>query len=339
MQREHSLVESVARGAVAGATASLVVIPLASRLLRRLGRRRVIPAMQLESTLSRSLGMKRRAALLGEEPGVFARQLLVGLLWGAAYGAARSSGRVPATTSGPLFGFALGALDTWLAPRIPRIFPTSDGNQTMPELVQVGLHVLFGTLVGQVFEADGKLMPRTMAPPLGLSSEAITSGVTRRSEAENVSARIGDSAARSTSVATQPPRTFLGRSDLAGRLVFSRDDHALGKVKGFTQGHVEVEAPTLDIGPTLYVPYDALGYCTPAGCYLRYTLEQMAASGWNQVPTAVYAGEQASSTSGPATAGDSGLAAGGSESELDLQIPYFVTEEEARRDLDRRRSF
>jgi len=339
MQREHSLVENVARGAVAGATASLFVIPLASRLVRRLGRRRLTTATQLESTLSRSLGIKRRAALLGEAPGVFASQLLIGLLWGAAYGAARSSGQIPATTSGPLFGFALGALDTWLAPQVPRMFPTSNGNRTMPALAQLGLHVLFGTLVGQVFEANSGLLSRTTAPLLDLSSEPMTSGVARSLEVENVSTRVGNSAARPASVPIQPLPTFLGRSDLEGRLVFSRDDHSLGKVKRFTQGHVEVEAPTLDVGPTLYVPYDALGYCTPAGCYLRYTLEQTAASGWNQIPTAVYAGEHASSTSGPATAGDSGVTAGGSESERDLQIPFFATEEEARRDSDRRWSY
>jgi len=345
MHRDPSLAESVGRGAMGGAAASLVVLSVRSIIVRRLAPQRLAPTARLEDALSRSLGIKRRPPFTIEAPAFLARRLLAGLLWGAAYGAARSAGRVPAATSGPLFGCALGALDAWVVPPALRALPTSDEHRPLPELMQFGLHVLFGTLVGQVFAADRALAPPAMIqsgiPPL----DGMAHRFAQRPERQDTSSRVSNVVASRASVSVESPRTSLGPDDLDGRLVFDREDRALGQVKRFTQSYVEVAAPTLDIGPTLYLPFDAFCYCSPAGCYLRYTLEQISASGWHRDPGVVAATEPGPAESGGGEGADPvpivgvvGRTVGSAELAPGVLIPYFAAEEDARRYREQRAS-
>jgi len=321
------------RGAMGGVAACLAVSSLTSVVARRLTPQPLASTARLEDVLSRSLGIKRRPPFTIEAPGVLARRLLAGLLWGAAYGAARSAGPVPAATSGPLFGCALGALDTWVVPPALRALPTSDEHRPLPELMQFGLHVLYGTLVGQVFAADRALTPPAMIQHGIPSLDGMAHRFAQRAERQDVPSRVSNVVASRASVSAESLRTSLGPDDLGGRLVFDREDRALGQVKGFTQSYVEVATPTLDIGPTLYFPFDAFGYCSPAGCYLRYSLEQISASGWNRVPGAVTATEPGPAESGGGEGGDPvpivgvvGRTVGLAELAPGVLIPYFAAE-------------
>jgi hypothetical protein len=118
-----------------------------------------------------------------------------------------------------------------------------------------------------------------------------------------------------------------------GRMLFDRDGHAIGHLEGRETGYFDVQTPVVDLGPTLYVPPDAITHCTRFGCYLRIPLEEIPARGWNQVPAEALA---PSSPGAPArsTADETLDMAAPSPAESDgegVRIPYFEDEEAARR--------
>jgi len=204
--------------------------------------------------------------------------------------------------------------------------------------MQFGLHVLFGTLVGQVYAADRALVPEALMQGGTPSSDGMAHRFGQWTEHQDEAARVSSFAVSRVSASVESPRTSLSPAELDGRLVFDCKDLALGKVTGFTPSYVEVATPTLDIGPRLYLPFDAFGYCSPAGCYLRYSLEQISTNGWNQAPGVVAVTEPGSAESEDRETEGPGPIAGVVEPAPGILIPYFTAEEAARLYMEQRAS-
>lgn len=140
---------------------------------------------------------------------------------------------------------------------------------------------------------------------------------------ESVGAGAGPMAGTMPSAtAGRPSQTSFGRQDLVGKMVYSRDNHALGEVKKAEMGYVEIATPVVEIGPTLYVPYDAFTHCSPHGCHLNASLGEIQAKRWNEVPSTILRADA-----------HPGISSGSAESsgENDVRIPYFDAGESARR--------
>lgn len=365
-EREYTLLENVARGAISGAASSLILLPAVSYLANRSMPKHDGLAGRLEAVARRIGGVD--CPPLYENRPAFAKHVLVGALWGALYGAARGATHFPGIPGSQAYGAALTALDQRLLPPTLRVFPElgPERNQSLP--FRVIAHLLYGTVTGVMFDLTrmvipgrspsslesfgsrpetSRFVPRDVVAEVDVIETVVapspaggrmdrqepgmggsigsTASQTQRSgqPMETVGAGAGPMAGTMPSAtAERPSQTAFGRQDLVGKMVYSRDDHALGEVRKTEMDYVEIATPVVEIGPTLYVPYGAFTHCSSQGCHLNATLDEIRANRWNEVPSAILRAD-----AHPGISSSSSESAGAN----DVQIPYVDSNDSTRR--------
>jgi hypothetical protein len=58
----------------------------------------------------------------------------------------------------------------------------------------------------------------------------------------------------------------------------------IGLIMGVGPGYADVATGPLHLTGNLYVPFEAISYCTETHCYLNLTLDQVKQQGWNILP-------------------------------------------------------
>lgn len=117
----------------------------------------------------------------------------------------------------------------------------------------------------------------------------------------------------------QTGQMWLSPQQLQGKTLYAWNGDKIGDVSGVGPNYVDVPTGILDLGPNLYVPFNAIDYCDRKGCYVNATMDQIKNMNWSQKPTFTTA-----TTNAPAA----GTFAQGAEA---MRVPLYEEELEARR--------
>lgn len=148
---EPSLVDYIARGAIGGAAASLILLPAVSYLARRESQAREGAVLRVATAVAARLGKTPEEGTVAERPLPFARHVLTGAAWGAFYGAAAGSARLPTVPTSSIFGVVLPALAGRFLPTPLRLFPSVAANSDLPAPFRIGVHLLWGSVLGLAY--------------------------------------------------------------------------------------------------------------------------------------------------------------------------------------------
>lgn len=154
-----SLVDYIARGAIGGAAASLILLPAISSLARRESQAREGAVMRVASAFAARLGKTPEDRSAAERPLPFARHVLTGAAWGALYGAAAGSARLPTVPTSSIFGVGLTTLADRFLPSPFRLFPSVAANPDLPAPFRFGVHLLWGSVLGLAFNLARMVIP------------------------------------------------------------------------------------------------------------------------------------------------------------------------------------
>ncbi|HUX89025.1 MAG TPA: hypothetical protein VMW65_18625 [Chloroflexota bacterium] len=77
---------------------------------------------------------------------------------------------------------------------------------------------------------------------------------------------------------------FYSPEQLPGHTLRGSDHKDVGLIMGVGANYADVATGPLRLTGNLYVPLDAIAYCTDTHCYLRIPADQVTHKGWNILP-------------------------------------------------------
>jgi uncharacterized protein (TIGR02271 family) len=82
----------------------------------------------------------------------------------------------------------------------------------------------------------------------------------------------------------RPAQTVQNSQDLQGRTLFDWNHQRIGQIEQVRSNYAEVHPAMSGLGNRLFVPFDAISYCTNEGCFVNASADQIGQCGWNQPP-------------------------------------------------------
>jgi hypothetical protein len=83
---------------------------------------------------------------------------------------------------------------------------------------------------------------------------------------------------------TEPILASYAPEQLPGHTLCDVNDKEIGTIMGVGAAEVDVATGPLHLGTHMYVPFDAIAYCTDTRCYLKIPMDQVDRQPWHQLP-------------------------------------------------------
>src|SRR5690606_9848932 len=93
-------------------------------------------------------------------------------------------------------------------------------------------------------------------------------------------------AAAAPKAPTERREGYMLAHELPGHTLMSADGKEIGKISDVGDSYAHVSRGILGMGSDLYVPFDAIDYCTPERCFLNVREDRIDQMGWGKKPEA-----------------------------------------------------